>query len=172
MSSLIAIFIGGGCGAVSRFVLTRAISQQAFTTIPLGTLVVNVAGAMLIGFCFELLGGAVVPVALRSFIVIGENDRYKGKPLHEAIVLKARELDLAGATVLRGIMGFGADSRIKSARVLGVSTDLPIVIEIVDRPENVERLMPFLDEAIVEGLVTSETVSVVKYRHDVADAKR
>ncbi|HAP44795.1 MAG: hypothetical protein A2087_03270 [Spirochaetes bacterium GWD1_61_31] len=105
-------------------------------------------------------------------IIIGENDRYKGKPLHEAIVLKARELDLAGATVLRGIMGFGADSRIKSARVLGVSTDLPIVIEIVDRPENVERLMPFLDEAIVEGLVTSETVSVVKYRHDVADAKR
>ena len=105
-------------------------------------------------------------------IFIGENDRYDGKPLYEAIVLKARELDLAGATVLRGIMGFGADSRIKSARILGLSTDLPIVVEIVDTPENMDRLMPFLDEAIQEGMVTREMVRVVKYRHANGERKR
>ncbi|MFH2114114.1 MAG: DUF190 domain-containing protein [Spirochaetota bacterium] len=109
-------------------------------------------------------------VLLRIFI--GENDRHDGKPLYEAIVLKARELDLAGATVLRGIMGFGADSRIKSARILGLSTDLPIMVEIVDSPENVDRLMPYLDEAIEEGLVTREMVRVVKYRHVGGEHKR
>jgi hypothetical protein len=105
-------------------------------------------------------------------IMIGESDRYGGKPLFEAIVLKAREFDLAGATVIRGVMGFGADSRIKSARVLGLSTDLPIVIEIVDRPENIERLLPFLDESIGEGMVTMEMVKVWKYRHNGGDHPR
>ena len=98
-------------------------------------------------------------------IMIGEADRYHGKPLYEAIVRRARELDMAGATVIRGIMGFGAESRIRSSKVLALSTDLPIVIEIVDRPEAVDALMPFLDEAIRDGMVTMETVRVVKYRH-------
>jgi hypothetical protein len=100
-------------------------------------------------------------------IYIGENDRYKGRPLYEAIVKKARELDLAGATVLRGIMGFGADSRLKSAHILDLSNDLPIVIEIIDNPEQVQKILPFLDEAVTEGLVTMETIQVIKYRNHV-----
>ncbi len=97
-------------------------------------------------------------------IFIGEADRYRGKPLYEQIVLKARELNLAGATVLRGQMGFGRHSRLHSAKILRLSEDLPIVIELVDTEEKLNRLMPFLDETIEEGLVTLEKVRVIKYR--------
>lgn len=97
-------------------------------------------------------------------VFIGESDKADGRPLYEAIVLKARELDLAGATVLRGIMGFGADSRVHTAKLLELSEDLPVVVEIVDSGENLDRLMPFLDEHVKEGLVTLEDVKVVKYR--------
>lgn len=97
-------------------------------------------------------------------VFIGESDKWQGKPLYEAIVLKARELHLAGATVLRGPMGFGAHSRLHTAKVLRLSEDLPMVIEIVDSRENIERLMPFIDEAVQEGLVTRERVRVIKYR--------
>lgn len=102
-------------------------------------------------------------------IMIGESDTYKGKPLYEQIVLTARQMDLGGATVVRGIMGFGADSRMHSARLLTLSADLPILIEIVDTKENIDRLLPYLDESIEEGIVTMETVHVYKYRH--ADAQ-
>jgi hypothetical protein len=98
-------------------------------------------------------------------IFIGESDMYKGKPLYEQIVLKARELHLAGATVVRGIMGFGADSRIHTAKILRLSLDLPIIIELVDTEENLNKLMPFLDETVHEGLITMEKVKVIKYRH-------
>ena len=98
-------------------------------------------------------------------VFIGETDSYKGKPLYEQIVLKARELKLAGATVLRGIMGFGADSRMHTAKILRLSEDLPIIIEIVDTEENLQKLQPFLDETVEEGLITMEKVKVVKYRH-------
>lgn len=98
-------------------------------------------------------------------ILLGENDMHGGQPLYEVIVQKARELDLAGATVLRGIMGFGADSRMHSAKLLSLSSDLPIVIEIVDSKENIDRLMPFLDRNLEEGIVTMEAVHVHKYRH-------
>lgn len=98
-------------------------------------------------------------------IFIGENDTCKGKPLFEAIVLKARELNLAGATVLRGIMGFGAHSRLHTTKILRLSEDLPIVIEIVDTKENIEKILPFLDENVDEGLITLENVKVIKYRH-------
>jgi len=98
-------------------------------------------------------------------IFIGESDRVNGKPLYESIVLKARELNLAGATVFRGIMGFGADSRMHTAKILQLSEDLPVVIELVDTEENLDKLMPFLDEHVTEGLVTMEQVRVVKYRH-------
>jgi len=103
--------------------------------------------------------------ALMLRIFIGENDQYKGKPLYEQIVLKARELNLAGATVTRGILGFGADSRIHTAKILALSEDLPLIIEIVDTEENIDRLMPFIDETVEEGLVTLEKMKVVKYRH-------
>lgn len=98
-------------------------------------------------------------------IFIGESDKYHGKPLYEQIVFKARELKLAGATVLRGIMGFGADSHMHSAKVMRLSEDLPIVIELVDTEENLNKVMPFLDETVTEGLVTLEKVRVIKYRH-------
>jgi len=98
-------------------------------------------------------------------IFIGESDNYKGKALYEQIVLKARGLNLAGATVTRGIMGFGADSRMHTAKLLRLSEDLPVVIEIVDTEENLNKLLPFLDEVVVEGLITLEKVKVIKYRH-------
>lgn len=103
--------------------------------------------------------------ALLLRIFIGESDRHQGKPLYEQIVLKARELNLAGATVLRGIMGFGADSRIHTTKLLELSTDLPMVIEVVDTEENINKLMPFIDETVKEGLVTLEKMRVIKYRH-------
>lgn len=98
-------------------------------------------------------------------ILIGESDHFKGKPLYELIVLKARELGLAGSTVLKGTMGFGATSRMHTTKVLRLSEDLPIVIEIVDSLENINKIIPFLDDHIEEGLVTLEKVQVLKYRH-------
>ncbi len=103
-------------------------------------------------------------------IFIGESDKWHGKPLYEAIVLKARELHLAGATVLRGPMGFGAHSRMHTAKILRLSEDLPIVIEIVDSESKINTLMPFIDEAVQEGLVTLERVRVIKYRANKPDA--
>lgn len=97
-------------------------------------------------------------------IFIGENDKWQGKPLYEAIVRKARELQLAGATVLRGPMGFGANSRMHTTKILRLSEDLPIVIEIVDSQQKIDELMPFIDEAVREGLVTLERVRVIRYR--------
>ncbi|HXZ26133.1 MAG TPA: DUF190 domain-containing protein [Nitrospiria bacterium] len=98
-------------------------------------------------------------------IFIGESDIHQGKALYEQIVLKARELNLAGATVLRGIMGFGGTSRVHTAKLLRLSEDLPIVVEIVDTEENLNRLLPFLDEVVQEGMVTLERARVIKYRH-------
>jgi PII-like signaling protein len=103
--------------------------------------------------------------ALLLRVFIGESDQYDGKPLYEQIILKARELNLAGATALRGIMGFGANSRIHTAKLLELSLDLPMVIEIVDTEENIQKLMPFIDETVREGLVTLEKMRVVRYRH-------
>ena len=97
-------------------------------------------------------------------VFIGENDQWHGAPLYEAIVMKARELHLAGATVLRGPMGFGAHSRLHTAKVLRLSEDLPMVIEIVDSKEKIDELLPHIDEMVDEGLVTLEKVRVIKYR--------
>ncbi len=97
-------------------------------------------------------------------IMIGEMDRVDHKPLYEQIVLRARELNLAGATVIRGIMGFGADSRLHTAKILRLSEDMPIIIEIVDTQEKIDLLLPYLDEHVAEGLVTLEPVQVIQYR--------
>ena len=99
-------------------------------------------------------------------IFIGESDRWHHQPLYEAIVLKAREMHLAGATVLRGPMGFGKSSRLHTAKILRFSMDLPMVIEIVDSEEKISALMPHLDEMVQDGLVTLEDVRVIKYRAD------
>jgi PII-like signaling protein len=103
-------------------------------------------------------------VLLRIFI--GESDRCQHRPLYEAIVMKARELQLAGATVLRGPMGFGKSSRLHTAKILRLSMDLPIVIEIVEREEKVNEFLPVLDEMMGGGLVTLEKVKVIHYRHE------
>ena len=98
-------------------------------------------------------------------VFIGESDHWHGRPLYEAVVLKAREMGMAGATVLRGLMGFGADSRLHTAKVLRLSDDLPIVIEIVDRSERIEAFLPQLDAMVTEGMITLEKVHVLAYRH-------
>jgi PII-like signaling protein len=95
---------------------------------------------------------------------VGESDRFRGRPLYEAIVLKARELHLAGATVLRASMGYGASSRLHTAKLLRLSEDLPIVIEIVDAEEKIDAFLPHLEEMVTEGLVTLERVRVLAYR--------
>src|SRR5689334_16255789 len=97
-------------------------------------------------------------------IFIGERDRWEHKPLYEAIVLKARESHLAGATVLRGAMGFGKSSRLHTAKILRLSMDLPLVIEIVDSQEKIQAFLPLLDEMMKGGLVTLEKVQVIDYR--------
>jgi len=97
-------------------------------------------------------------------IFIGESDRWHHQPLYEAIVLKARELHLAGATVLRGPIGFGKSSRIHTAKILRLSMDLPIVIDIVDTEEKLNAFLPVLDEMMKGGLVTLEKVRVIDYR--------
>src|SRR5713101_627149 len=98
-------------------------------------------------------------------IFIGESDKHHGRPLYEVIVEEARRRGLAGATVLRGTLGFGAHSRIHTAKILRLSEDLPMVIEIVDTPERIEGFVPDLDKWIDEGMVTVEKVRVIAYRH-------
>lgn len=98
-------------------------------------------------------------------IFIGESDKHLGRPLDEVIVEMARSRGMAGATVLRGVLGFGANSRLHTAKILRMSEDLPVVIEIVDKPERIATLLPELDEIITEGLVTLEKVRVIAYRH-------
>jgi PII-like signaling protein len=104
-------------------------------------------------------------------IFIGESDRCEGRPLYEAIVLKARAQHLAGATVLRGAMGFGKSSRLHTAKILRLSDDLPLIIEIVDDEEKIAAFLPTLDAMIGGGLVTLEKVRVLHYRSGDAPAK-
>ena len=100
-------------------------------------------------------------VLLRIFV--GEGDKFEGHPLYEAIVMKARELHLAGATVLRGPMGFGHSSRVHTSKILRLSSDLPLVIEIVDSEEKINAFLPVLDRMIGSGLVTLEKIKVLRY---------
>ncbi len=98
-------------------------------------------------------------------IFVGESDRLGSQALYEAIVMKAREIGMAGATVIRGAMGFGASSRVHTLKLLRLSEDLPIIVEIVDKRERIDVLLPFLNEHVKEGLVTMEEVEVLHYRH-------
>ena len=97
-------------------------------------------------------------------IFIGESDRHGHQPLYESIVLQAREAGLAGATVLRGVMGYGKHSILHTAKILRLSEDMPMIIEIVDSLEKIEKFLPVLDELIKDGLVTIEKVRVIHYR--------
>ena len=97
-------------------------------------------------------------------IFVGESDRWHGKPLYEAIVERARKEGLAGATVVRGLEGFGAHSHLHTTRILRLSEDLPVVIELVDTAEKIDAFLPGLDEMVAEGMVTLEPVHVIAYR--------
>ncbi|OGP14388.1 MAG: hypothetical protein A2052_09940 [Deltaproteobacteria bacterium GWA2_54_12] len=97
-------------------------------------------------------------------IFVGESDRFEGRPLYQAVVEEARGRGMAGATVLRGLMGFGATSRLHTVKVLRISEDLPMVVEIVDRPERIEAFLPELERMVPEGLITIEKVRVIAYR--------
>ena len=99
----------------------------------------------------------------RLRIYIGEADSWQGKSLYQALVLKAKELDLAGATVYQGCMGYGANSRIHTASIIDLSADLPILIEIIDSEEYIQKFLPYLDLMVKEGLVTLDDVEVIKY---------
>ncbi len=101
-------------------------------------------------------------------IFIGEAQRYDGKPLYEAIVLKARELHLAGATVLRGGLGYGHSSHLQTAKILRLSDDLPLVVEIVDNEEKIKAFLPVLDGMMASGLITLENVQVLQYGSEPA----
>jgi hypothetical protein len=98
-------------------------------------------------------------------IFVGESDRRHGRPLYEAIVRKAREKGLAGATAWRGLSGFGANSRVHTSHILALSEDLPVVIEIVDRSERIDAFLPELDTMVEEGMMTLEKVHIIAYRH-------
>ena len=102
-------------------------------------------------------------------IYLGEDDRHDHKPLYEAIVLKAREMHLAGATVLRGPMSFGRSSRLHTAKILRLSEDLPVVVEIVDDEEKVNQFLPVVDRMMQGGLITLEKVQVLQYRAHTAE---
>jgi len=97
-------------------------------------------------------------------IFIGESDHWHGKPLYDAIVERVRSEGLAGATVFRGIEGFGADSRMHTSRILRLSEDLPVLIEIVDTEDRIDRVLPMLDEMVGEGMITVERVHIIAYR--------
>lgn len=104
-------------------------------------------------------------------IFIGESDRINGRPLYEVIVEEARKRGMAGATVLRGFIGFGANSRIHTSKILRLSEDLPLIIEIVDKEERIKSFLPELEKMINEGLVTLEKVQVIIYRHNLNGKK-
>jgi uncharacterized protein len=97
-------------------------------------------------------------------VFIGESDHFEGKPLYQALVERLRHEGMAGATVIRGIEGYGASSHLHTSRILRISEDLPLVVEIVDTAENVDRIIPVVDEMIGDGMVTIETVHVLTYR--------
>ena len=98
-------------------------------------------------------------------IHFGESDKCKGKPLYQVIVQKCRELDIAGATVFRGIEGYGASTLVRKSHLLSFSTDMPIMVSIVDTEEKLRTLFPFLDEVVSEGLIAMSDVEVIKYVH-------
>jgi PII-like signaling protein len=103
-------------------------------------------------------------------IFVGESDTWHGKPLYQAVVQRVHEAGMAGATVVRGIEGFGATSRMHTTRILRLSTDLPVLIEIVDSEERIDQILPVLDEMVGEGLVTLEKVHIIAYRGTAPDA--
>ena len=101
-------------------------------------------------------------------VFVGESDQWEGKPLYMAIVERVKQEGLAGCTVIRGIEGFGAHSRIHTARILRLSEDLPVLIEIADQSDRIQKIIPILDKMVDEGLITLEKIHIIKYKHGAA----
>ena len=190
-------FMTGICGGFTTFSVFSLESVTFLTSGEHRLAAINVGGSVVawllavaagyaLGARFNKLGGPVSPhvtrermsdmqiperaVALRIFI--GEDDRDEGRPLYEAIVLKAREVHLAGATVLRGPLGYGHSSRLHTTKVLRLSEDLPLVIEIVDSEDKIESFLPKLDRLMTSGLITIENVRVLQYGKNGGDRGR
>jgi PII-like signaling protein len=104
--------------------------------------------------------------AIMLRIHFGEDDKWKNKPLHQAIVEKCRELDIAGATVFRGIEGYGASTLIRRSHLLSFSSDAPLMVSVIDTEEKIRQLLPFLDQVVREGLIATSEVEVIKYVHE------
>jgi uncharacterized protein len=104
-------------------------------------------------------------------IYFGEDDNWKGQPLYKAIVEKCRTLDIAGATVFRGIEGYGASTLIRRPHLLSLSHDAPVMVSVVDTEAKIQQLLPALDEMVVEGLIAMSNVEVIKYMHETAAAR-
>jgi PII-like signaling protein len=104
--------------------------------------------------------------AIMLRIHFGEDDKWKNKPLHQAIVEKCRELDIAGATVFRGIEGYGASTLIRRSHLLSFSSDAPLMVSVIDTEEKIRQLLPFLDQVVQEGLIATSEVEVIKYVHE------
>lgn len=149
----LAVAVGSAVGAVARYLCSVAFLHFTVCGFPWDTLFVNMIGSLLIGFYATLTGPD------------GESDEYKGRPLYEAIVFKARELGLAGATVMRGAMGYGRSSRMHTAKILRLSDDLPLVVEVVDTEDKIEKLLEQAGPMLGSCLVTLEKARVVHYGH-------
>ena len=171
LTRVLLVAVGGGLGSVARYLLDGAVYRFAPLTFPYGTFVVNVLGCLVFGALVGLaedrlaVGTISLPTEGKLLrIFVGDADRWHGRPLYEAIVEEAKTRGLAGATVWKGSMGFGKHSRLHTAKVLRLSEDLPVVIEIVDTAEKIEAFLPDLDRMVTEGLVTIERAEVILYR--------
>ncbi len=177
LRQLLILGAGGFIGAVLRYGLSGLVHKiRASQSLPYGTLTVNVLGCLLIGVLAGMAESRnVLGPDVRLFLFLGllggfttfstfGFETMTTKPLFEWLVARAREHGLAGATVLRGLEGYGAQSRLHTAKILRLSTDLPVVIEIVDTREKIEAFMPVVDGAVKEGLATIEKVDIRFYR--------
>src|SRR5579884_1248381 len=152
------IALGGILGTLARYVLQGWLqARTGLATFPVGTLAINLAGSFAIGFIVRLAtGSTVITPELRAGLTIGLSDKYHGKPLYEALLDRFRAKGLAGATVLRGVAGFVASNAMHTEKVLRLSLDLPMVIEVVETEDAIQAILPDLDEMIGGGLVTLE----------------
>lgn len=161
MHPIVLVGAGGLIGAVLRYLISGLVQNLTQSvTFPHGTFVVNI---------MEIIQMKLPANGQLLRIFIGESDKHEGIPLYEWLVIQAKEQGLAGATVLRGLMGFGANSRIHTSKILRLSLDLPIVVEIVDTPENIKAFLGRVESVIKEGLVTLEKAGVQIYRGSQQD---
>ena len=175
---LLYVAAGGAVGALARYGLSGWVHRYAGAGFPWGTLAVNLIGCFLIGLSMRWLEATSASAELRTLVTIGllgafVHGPHKGESLYEALLELLRRRGCAGATVLRGIAGFGASARLHTERILRLSVDLPIVVEVVETEERIQELLPELERMIGGGLITLERARVILYRpSDTAQDER